>query len=93
VATEIEVTHNEAAQRFEALVDGRLCRCDYRLAGAVMQIVHTEVPPQLQGRGMAARLVRAALAHAQTRGLKVLPLCSYVRAYMQRHPQTHGLRA
>lgn len=91
--SEYRIEHNAAAQRFETTVDGWLCRCDYRLVDGVLHLVHTEVAPALEGRGIAAALVRAALAHAQEQGVKVLPRCSYVRAYMQRHPETNALRA
>jgi hypothetical protein len=87
------IEHNTAAGRFEARIDGWLCHCDYRLIDGVLHLVHTEVAPALEGRGIAAALVRAALAWAQQQGLTVLPRCSYVRAYMQRHPETNALRA
>ena len=74
-----------------AALDGGIARADYRLVGNVMRLVHTEVPPAFTGRGIAARLVRAALDHARERGLKVQPACSYVRDYMRRHPETHAL--
>jgi uncharacterized protein len=90
-ATVIE--HLPARGRFQARIDGQLCFADYRLAGGQMQIFHTEVAPDLQGRGIAAELVEAALAYARGQGLKVVPLCSYVRAYMRRHPQTQDLLA
>ena len=90
---EFEIIHNAPAARFEARVEGWLCRCDYRLVDGVMHLVHTEVAPALEGRGIAARLVQAALDHAGATGLKVLPRCSYVRTYMQRHPQTRSLLA
>ena len=79
--------------RFRTVVDGRLGVCDYRLDGVVMHMTHTEVAPELEGRGIAAALVQAALAHARAAGLKVNPLCSYVRSYMQRHPESAALRA
>ena len=79
--------------RFQVVVEGATCVADYQLQGGVMLITHTEVPPRLQGRGIAAALVQAALAHAREHGLKVSPLCSYARAYMQRHPDTQELLA
>lgn len=88
-----DVVHNAAEMRFEARVERWLCRCDYRMQDGVMLLVHTEVAPALEGRGIAARLVRAALDHAQAHGLKVQPRCSYVRAYMRRHPETASLLA
>jgi predicted GNAT family acetyltransferase len=88
-----DVRHNTPEQRFEVVIDGALARADYRMHGNAMRIFHTEVPHHLEGRGIAAALVRAALEHARTEGLRVEPACSYVRGYMQRHPETHDLLA
>lgn len=85
------IEHHPEAQRFEITVDGLRSVAEYRLADGVMHMTHTGVPPALQGRGIAARLVQAALDHARAQGLKVNPLCSYVRVYMQRHPETQDL--
>ena len=88
-----EVVHRPERSRFEAEVEGLLSVADYRLSDQVMHMTHTEVPAQQQGRGIAAALVSAALAHARSHGLKVNPLCSYVNRYMQRHPETQDLLA
>jgi predicted GNAT family acetyltransferase len=92
-ATDLDIHHDPARSCFECDVDGLRCVIDYRLIGGVMHIDHTEVPPELEGRGIAAALVRFALAHAREHGLKINPLCSYVRVYMQRHADTQDLRA
>ena len=84
----IEVRHNAAANRFEASVEGWLCVAAYTRVGDVMRIHHTEVPPAVGHRGIAAQIVRAAFAYAETHDLKVEPWCSYVRNYMKRHPET-----
>jgi len=89
----IPVQHNPASQRFEAIVDGMLCRTDYRMHGDTMMLVHTEVPSQLEGRGIASALVKAAFDHAGANGLDVLPVCSYVRSWVQRHPEVEPLLA
>ena len=89
----IQIEHLPERGRFQARVDGQLCVADYRRHGERMEMTHTEVPPALAGRGIAAKLVRAALDHARGSGLKVLPLCSYVRVYMRRHPDTQDLLA
>ena len=88
---EIAIQHNPAATRFEAVVDGMLCRSDYRLHGDTMMLVHTEVPAQLEGKGIASALVKAAFKHAADTGMDVLPVCSYVRAWVQRHPEVKPL--
>ena len=60
---------------------------DYqRLPGRVV-FTHTGVPPAHQGQGLAARLVEAGLAWAREQQLKVVPACSYVAIYLQRHPE------
>lgn len=89
----VDIAHNAAAQRFEARVDGWPCRADYRIDDGVMHLLHTEVAPAIEGRGVAAQLVRAALDYAQANGLKVRPVCSYVRVYVRRHPETQRLLA
>ena len=89
----ITIEHDAKAGRFFTQVHGHLCLCDYRLRDGVMAITHTEVAPELEGQGIAAELVRAALVHAREQGLKVRPLCSYVQAYMRRHPEVQSLLA
>lgn len=90
---DLTIEHLPERGRFQAIVDGRPCVADYRLADRVLAIVHTEVPPPLEGRGIAGVLVQAVLDHARAAGLKVRPLCSYARAYMRRHPETADLLA
>lgn len=79
--------------RFQARVEGHLCVADYVLRDGVMTMNHTEVHPTLEGRGIAGRLVAAAFEYARAEGLKINPVCSYVAAYMRRHPETADLRA
>lgn len=86
-----EVVHNESAARFELRLPQGLCFAAYRLVDGVMWLTHTETPPPLRGRALAAAVVRAALDHARAAGLKVQPACSYVRSYMRRHPETRDL--
>jgi predicted GNAT family acetyltransferase len=89
----LHIEHLPKSGRFQAVVEGRTCVTDYRVADGVITITHTEVPPPLEGRGIAGELVQALLAHARAQGLKVRPLCSYARAYMRRHPATADLLA
>jgi len=90
---DLSVLHNRAASRFEATVEGQPCVCEYRLVGTVMTMTYTFVPPPLEGRGIAAALVAAALENARSAGLRVRPSCSYVAWYMRRHRDTLDLLA
>jgi predicted GNAT family acetyltransferase len=85
------IEHKPGASRFEMLAEGRPCVAEYRIHGGVMTMSHTYVPPPLEGQGIAAALVAAALDHARHAGLRVRPSCSYVARYMRRHPETLDL--
>lgn len=83
----VPVENNATAHRFEAVVDGGAAFLDYRRHGNVLVLVHTEVPPELEGRGIAGGLARAALQYAREQGLRVEPRCSFVVSYLERHPE------
>ncbi len=85
------ITHRPAQQAFVAEIDGALALCAYRRDGDTLVLHHTEVPPALQGRGLAAALVQAALDWARAEQLVVRPTCSYVAAYLRRHPGQQDL--
>ena len=89
----ISVIHNEAEHRYEATVDGQLSVCEYEIADNHMVFTHTLVPPELRGRRIAEELVRAGLAGARTRGVKVIPACSFVDAFIRRHREFQDLLA
>lgn len=86
-----EVIHNPEQNRFELEQEGLLCVLEYRLMDGVMVFTHTEVPAALGGRGLGSRLARAGLDYARQQGLKVRPLCSFIAAYIQKHPEYQDL--
>jgi predicted GNAT family acetyltransferase len=86
-----EVLHNANARRFELHSGESMARLDYRLQNRTIVLVHTEVPPELAGRGVGAHLVKAALEYARESGLMVVPLCSYAAAYIRRNQQYQAL--
>ena len=88
---EVAVSHNRADHRFEAQVDGRFAVCDYDRRDATLIFTHTFVPPELRGRGLAEKLVRAGLQYARDEKLKVVPACSYVDAFIRRHAEFQDL--
>ena len=86
-----EVAHNEKARRFEIRSDGQTAFLQYELAKGSIALVHTEVPPALEGRGMGGALARAALEHARTEHLPVLVSCPFVAAFVRKHPEYEPL--
>jgi len=83
----ITVYHNRLEHRFEATVEGRLAVCEYESDARGWTFTHTFVPPELRGRGIAELLVRAALDVARAEGQGIVPACSYVAAFVERHSE------
>jgi len=83
-----EVVLNEAAHRFEIREGSDLAVLEYRLRqGNRLVLTHTGVPAHLEGHGYGTFLARSALEYARDHQLQVVPLCSFVQAYLQRHPE------
>ncbi|MDO5639151.1 MAG: GNAT family N-acetyltransferase [Neisseria sp.] len=81
------VIDNRAAKRFEIHQDGYTAFEDYQLFDGGIAYLHTEVPPELGGRGIASFLIKYILDDAAAKGLKVKPICPLVRAYIDKHPE------
>jgi predicted GNAT family acetyltransferase len=92
--TEPRVTDNPQASRYELWL-GTTCAgfIQYRAEPGTVLLVHTEVDPALAGQGLGERLVAGALEDLRARGLKLVPLCPFVRAYLRRHPDQTDLVA
>jgi uncharacterized protein len=87
------VRHNSEVHRFEMDTPAGLAVADYRLAGNVMTMFHTEVPGPLRGRGYGNQLVRGALDEVVRLNLKVVPTCWFVRQVIERRPEFQDLLA
>jgi predicted GNAT family acetyltransferase len=85
------VRDNKALHRFEMDAGSDTAVAYYGLAPGVITFNHTEVPAALWGQGIGSRLVRGALEAARTQGLKVVPRCSFVSAYLSKHPEFNDL--
>jgi predicted GNAT family acetyltransferase len=87
-----DVRDNVEKHRFEIdLGDNSLAIAAYALHAGKIIFTHTEVPSAYGGRGIGSALVRFALASARTRGLKVVPVCPFVAAYIEKHPEEQDL--
>jgi uncharacterized protein len=89
----LNVRDNTALSRFELDADDVIVFMNYRLGDGVITLNHTETPPRARGRGLASQLTTAVLEIARGRGLKVVPRCPFVSAYLGKHPEFQDLLA
>lgn len=89
--TAAKVVDNRALPRFELELPAGTALADYRLKDGRISFTHTEVPPEAEGEGAGSRLIAGALADARERGLKVVPICSFVRHYIETHDEVQDL--
>lgn len=85
-----DVVHDPERNRFEVKEDGLTAYVEYEQTEDSLDILHTIVPGQLEGQGIASAMVRAAYDYARTHGLKPLATCSYAVAWLQKHPEYTG---
>ncbi|MBO9669205.1 MAG: N-acetyltransferase [Sphingobium sp.] len=88
-----DVRHDAARSRYELEREDGIAFAEYERRDGLIIATHTVTPPALRGRGIASRLIKAMLGDARAQGLKVLPLCSFVADYFDRHPEEQDLRA
>ncbi|MFC5730157.1 MULTISPECIES: GNAT family N-acetyltransferase [Nocardioides] len=83
----LQVVDAPERQRYEAIRDGAVLGfAAYQKTDELIVFTHTEVDPALEGQGVGGALVQGALDHVRTLGLRVLPICPFVQAWMDRHP-------
>ena len=81
------VSDNPAQHRYELAVGGHVAASYYEIADGVITFVHTEVPPELGGKGIGSKLIKGALDQVRAEGLKVIAQCPFVKAYIEKHPE------
>lgn len=85
------VINNEEAQRFETTIGSLRALITYRRSPGRITFLHAEVPPPLEGHGLAARLAQAALDFARANHLEVVPVCPYVSSFIKKHREYQDL--
>jgi uncharacterized protein len=86
-----DIVDNKPHHRFELVVEAHLAAAYYKLDGNVITFVHTEVPPELGGKGVGSKLVQAALDQVRAEGMKVIAECPFVKAWIGKHPEYKDL--
>lgn len=88
---DLELVNNEAGHSFELLVEDHRAFIDYKAKEDKVYLIHTEVPKELEGKGVAAALVEKTLMYLEEHHLKLIPLCPYVQSFLKRHPEWNRL--
>ena len=86
-----DIVNNRERHRYELAVDGHIAATYYAIADGVITFIHTEVPPELGGKGIASKLIRGALDQVRAEGLKVIAQCPFVKAFIEKNPAYQDL--
>lgn len=86
------IVHNEAQRRFELIIEDKLSIVEYQQSDPnTLALTHTEVDPTLEGHGVGSALVKGVFDYLRENHLRMVPLCPFVRTYLQRHPEYQDL--
>ncbi|GAA4925066.1 GNAT family N-acetyltransferase [Mucilaginibacter defluvii] len=85
--TDIELINNEPIHNFELHVDGHRAFVDYLKKNDKYYLIHTEVPQELEGKGIASALVEKVFEYIEQHNSKIVPLCVYVQSFLKRHTE------
>ncbi|BBK39158.1 N-acetyltransferase [Allostella sp. ATCC 35155] len=91
LGNEIAVRDNPEARRFEATIDGQVAFAEYNRLSTGIVLAHTEVPPALEGRGIASAIFRTVVATLRERQETVMPVCPVFALWLKRHPEAHDV--
>jgi predicted GNAT family acetyltransferase len=86
-----DVTNNTAHKRYELTVEGHIAATYYKISDGVITFIHTEVPKELEGKGIGSKLIKGALDQVRAAQLKVVPQCPFVKAYIEKHAEYRDL--
>lgn len=84
---------NSEANRLELEIEGSTALIEYKLSHQTLFLIHTEVPPALEGKGVGSAIVQKALQYAKDNGYKIVPLCTFVQSYLKRHQEWNDIVA
>lgn len=88
---EEKIIHDKDKSQFIISIDGKDALVDYKIENNKMNLFHTYTDPELRGKGLATKVVIAALEYAKESNLKVIPGCTYVQSFISRHKEYEEL--
>jgi predicted GNAT family acetyltransferase len=87
-----EITDNAEQSRYEIRLDGELAGfAEYERGEEAIVLIHTEVDPAFGGKGVGSSLARGALDDVRSKGLSVVPVCPFIKKWIDKHPDYRDL--
>lgn len=87
----VELVDNKERGSFELFIEEMRSFITYQIKGKNVYLLHTEVPAEQKGLGIAAALVEKTFLYLEANHLKAVPLCSYIQRFLERHPNWNKL--
>ncbi|PLX21080.1 MAG: N-acetyltransferase [Salinivirgaceae bacterium] len=83
----MELKHNVSKSRYEFYIEGFTPHLEYEIKENKIYLTHTRVSEELRGQGIAGKLVSAVLEELHNSEFKIIPVCDYVKAFIEKHPE------
>src|SRR4051794_37128080 len=90
---ELKLKVNSTSNRLELEVEGSTAFIEYKLSDQTLFLIHTEVPPALEGKGVGSAIVEKSLQYAKDNDYKIVPLCPFLQSYLKRHKEWNDIVA
>jgi len=84
---------NAESHQLELEIQGSIAFIEYKLSGNTLFLIHTEVPTALEGKGVAGAIVQKTLQYAKDNNYKIVPICPFVRHYLEKHKEWNDITA
>lgn len=89
----LTITHDPDHHQFVAVVEDKTAMLKYSVSanGKTLDYYSTFVPPELRGRHVGEDMVKVALDYAKDNNYRIIPTCSFVKTYIDRHSEYKGI--
>ena len=91
--SKFEIVDNKIFSQYEMRINGHLAKIEYSNKSGKIFLIHTEIPEELAGKGVARYLAKEVFKIIEEEGMTIVPMCKYIKSYIRKHPEYHSLVA
>lgn len=91
--SQFEIVDNKIFSQYEMRINGNLAKIEYSNKSGKIFLIHTEIPEELAGQGVASYLTKETFRLIEEQGMKIVPMCKYIKTFVRKHPEYHSLVA